>query len=90
MIDREVKQMKVLFLSILVLVSTPLQAADWADCKRVKKDTLRMQQALRKGHSLRGYSNRAALRAAYRDKNDWLWKHCRQFSGELRDFAARR
>ncbi|MBB3048302.1 hypothetical protein FHR99_002576 [Litorivivens lipolytica] len=66
------------------------QAVDWSDCRRGKLDALSLEQALRKGHMLRGYPDRSAMREALRERNDWLWRNCRRYSGKMRDLSIRR
>ncbi len=65
------------------------QAADWPECRRAKLESIKLQDALRKGRLVRGYSGRNAMRGAMRDYDKWLWRECRQYSGELRDLAAK-
>ncbi len=76
-------------LLILVLLSSGLQAAEWIECEREKRASLRLEDALRKGYVLRGYRDRNDMRAALNDQNNWIWKHCRQYSRDLREMAAR-
>lgn len=75
-----------------LLVVLPLSGvcnAQWKDCRQVKRESLRLQQALRKGVVLRGYRDRPQMRNTLRDNNNWLWKQCRQYSGELRELSVR-
>lgn len=75
-----------------LLVTLPLTsgyAAQWKDCRQVKRESLRLQQALRKGVVLRSYRDRAQMRSTLRDNNNWLWKQCRQYSNELRELSVR-
>ncbi|WP_372749505.1 hypothetical protein [Litorivivens sp.] len=74
---------------LLVAFGASAHAANWDECRQVKRDSLRLQQALRKGVVLRGYRDRTQMRNELRDNNNWLWKRCRQYSAELRDLSAR-
>lgn len=85
--------MKTVYLCISFLALTAfanvLYATEWPECRRTKLESLKLQQALRKGSLLRGYNNRGAMREAMRDNDKWLWRECRRYSGELRDLAAK-
>lgn len=80
-----------LMLAVL-LVSVPwsgVYGAQWKECRQVKRESLRLQQALRKGVILRGYRDRPQMRDSLRDNNNWLWKQCRRYSSELRELSVR-
>ena len=78
---------RMIFLSMtLLVVTTPtLQAADWPECRNVKREAVRLQKALRDGRKLSGYRSGSAMKKARRDKDVWLRKNCRYHSRRLRD-----
>lgn len=69
----------------LLVTGLPLAAAEWSECRRVKRDVVTLQQALREGRKLKGYKSGAAMKRARRDGDIWLRKHCRYYSRRLRD-----
>lgn len=74
---------------VLTLACPPVLAADWQACKKTKLEALQLDDALRRGSVLRGYRNRSQMRATLRDRDKWLWRNCRRYSGELRELAIR-
>ena len=78
---------RVIFFSMaLVVVTVPTSwAADWPECRNAKRESVRLQKALRDGRKLSGYSSGSAMKKARRDKDIWLRKNCRYHSQRLRD-----
>lgn len=63
----------------------PVAAADWPACKKVKREAVQLQQALREGRKLRGYASGQAMKRGRERRELWLRKQCRYYSGRLRD-----
>ncbi len=84
--------MKITITAILISVMflQQAQAADWQACKRQKIEVIKLEQALGQGKKLKGYGSGAAMKQARRDKEDWLWKHCRYYSNRLRNLERDR
>ncbi len=66
-----------------------IHAAEWRDCRRTKLEALSLEQALRKGYTVRQYASRSAMREKLRDHDRWLWRNCRRYSSDLRELSAR-
>ncbi len=72
-------------LGIFLVMNHSARAADWNACRARKVEVVRLEQALGAGKKLKGYASGAAMKKARRSKEDWLWKHCRSYSRQLRD-----
>ena len=70
---------------VFVLSGAMAQGADWSECEGVKREAVRLQQALRDGRKLKGYSSGEAMKKARRKRDTWLRKNCRSYSRRLRD-----
>lgn len=71
---------------VLAVTAVPdVQAADWPECRQVKREAVRLQKALRDGRKLTGYRSGSAMKKARRDRDIWLRKHCRYHAKRLRD-----
>ena len=81
------------YLVVFCISCAPARAADWRECERAKQRQLSLQQAARdtpvktrKG----GSRKRSTPAQRLEDIETWLWKHCREYSYELRDLEQDR
>ena len=70
---------------VLAVGAEPVAAADCPACKKVKREAVALQQALREGRKLRGYASGQAMKRGRERRELWLRKQCRYYSGLLRD-----
>ena len=75
----------IILLCAVLSLALPTHAADWRACRAKKVEVVRLEQALGAGKKLTGYASGAAMKKARRSKEDWLWKHCRNYSRRLRE-----